>query len=562
MTKGEAVDNVARAPDVLVAIEAELGWRRMTTDGLIVWVKGDGRGIDAFIRSLRALRDPDVAQLSRLLRAINGFFAIVVCGPRFSFAAVDRVRSIPFAFAHRDGRWHVDDRALRLRDRLGLGPGDIDSDAALSVAMSGYSIDNAALYKGLQQLGPGEFVIFGDGAAGGRHSYDFYRPWRPDKPAYDAEKAKRSLRDITLAIVDEMMQGLSGRELVVPLSAGRNSRLIVSAAHHLGYRNVRCFAYGRPGNFEARASWAIAEKLGYPWRFVPTDAGYMRRYFDSSIHERYMAACDTTQSTPFVQDLPQIMQLKEEEFVPADAVLCNGNSGDFISGAHVLPVMQRDATAMSLEARMDRITDALMEKHFALWLALMTSKNRARTAQVLRSAFERAGTALAAPRDDYGLYEYAEFRDRQCKYVISGQRIYEFLGHDWRLPLWDGVYLDFWEGIPLSGKIGQNLYAGMLEDENWGGVWRGMPVNAKTIRPHWIRPIRFAAKLAHAPLGRDRWHRFEKRFFHYWMSGTGSSASVPYRSVAMDRRGARNEVSWLTEIYLERHGVRWKDLAA
>ena len=97
-------------------------------------------------------------------------------------------------------------------------------------------------------------------------------------------RAKSALRDVTLGIIDRMMKSLDGRELVVPLSAGRDSRLIVSAIHHLGYRNVRCFAYGRPGNFEAQASKAIAEKLGFKWRFVPIGTGFMRRYFGSDIH--------------------------------------------------------------------------------------------------------------------------------------------------------------------------------------------------------------------------------------------------------------------------------------
>jgi hypothetical protein len=94
----------------------------------------------------------------------------------------------------------------------------------------------------------------------------------------------------------------------------------------------------------------------------------------------------------------------------------------------------------------------------------------------------------------------------------------------------------------------------MLVAENWGGVWQNLPVNAKTIRPHWLRPIRFAAKLALAPLGRDAWHRFERRYFHFWMAPIGQAGITSYRLVAEDRRGARNAVSWLTENYLNSHG--------
>jgi asparagine synthase (glutamine-hydrolysing) len=559
----DPVGALASRPAVRIAIETDFGWRRARVGGIAVWAKGYGRGTDAagLARRLAEVSKADVATFSSLLSEFDGHFAVAASGERFAFAAVDWVRSIPLGFARCGDHWRIDDQALRLRNHAALTQSDIDQDTVLSIAMAGYAVDVATLYRGLQQLGPGEFILFGENGEPKRHRYYTYRPWRADKPAYDKARVKANLCEVTLGVVDAMMKSLDGRELVVPLSAGRDSRLIVSAAHHLGYRNVRCFAYGRPGNFEAKASQAIAERLGFPWRFVPTGVGFMRRYFKSDVHARYVAFSDTAQSVPFIQDLPQIQCLKDEGFVPPDAVLCNGNSGDFISGAHIVPAMQEEPVDLSPDARMQRIIDALLDKHFALWRALLTPENCARVARALRASFVRAGATLGAPTDDYGLYEYAEFQDRQCKYVITGQRIYEFLGHEWRLPLWTKPYLDFWEGVPLAGKRKQGLYASMLDEENWGGVWQDVPVNAKTIKPDWIRPIRFVAKLAHVPLGREKWHQFEKRYFSYWMGGGTQAAFAPYSAVASDRRGAKNAVSWLTEAYLNRHGCAFDGAA-
>jgi asparagine synthase (glutamine-hydrolysing) len=549
----------ARAePAAAVAIRPEFGWTMAREGEIVVWTKGYGRGANgpALARFLAAHpQNRTAAALERYFNSLDGHFALAANGPGFAVAAVDWVRSIPLAFARCGNTWSIDDQAWRLRGRAGLTARDLDDDAALAVAMSGYTIDTATLYRGLHQLGPGEFVLFAPGEDPSRHRFYCYRPWRADKLAYEPGRAKTALSAVTLQIVDEMMKSLEGRELVVPLSAGRDSRLVVSAARHLGYRNVRCFAYGRAGNFEAEASKAIADKLGFKWRFVETGVRFMRRHFASDAYQRYLDFADTLQSVPFVQDLPQVQALKDEGFIPDDAVLCNGNSGDYISGAHVVPAMQESVPNLSDEARLDRVVEALIGKHFALWKGLLTTGNRTRISAALRASIARAGAAPAAPDDDYGIYEYAEFQDRQCRYVITGQRIYEFLGHAWRLPLWAKSYLDFWESIPLAGKRQQNLYATMLEEENWGGVWRGLPVNAKTIKPDWIRPIRFVAKLAHAPLGRERWHRFERRYFQYWLSPTGASASVPYWMAIRDSSGARNGVSWLAQTYLARHEV-------
>jgi asparagine synthase (glutamine-hydrolysing) len=540
---------------VTVAIQSEYGWRRVRVGEVDLAVKGYGRIEDTakVAAVLARFRDaPTVADAAKLLSTLDGHFALAAMGPDWALAAVDWVRSIPLAWAQGPDGWLIDDQAERLRRTLGLS--EVDQEAALALGMAGYTIDVATIYRGVQQLGPGEFVLFAGGSAPQRHRYYCYRPWRADKPAYDPTRAQKELAELTLGLIDKTMKSIGNRVLAVPLSAGRDSRLIVSAAHHLGYRNIRTFAYGHPGNHEAKTSQAIAERLGLSWRFMPTRVSSMRRYFATDTHASYLTYADTLQSAPFVQDLPQIAALKDDGFIPPDAVLCNGNSGDYISGAHIVPEMRVPASGLSEPERLARIAGALFKKHFALWKVLQTPENRARIERQLRASLARASATLGDPTDDYGLYEYAEFQDRQCKYVITGQRIYEYLGHEWRLPLWDKAYLDFFENVPLEGKVCQGLYAGMLHEENWGGVWGEVPVNAKAIRPHWLRPLRFVAKLAHAPFGADAWHRFERQYFQYWMGGGGHSAIKPYGVAAADRRGARNGIAWLTEAYLNHHG--------
>jgi len=539
-----------------IAIEAEFGWRCHRAPGVTLWLKG---WIDRLAAPELAARlasaAPSPDRLGTLLRETNGHFAIAAVGNGWALAAVDWVRSIPLAAARVDGEWVVDDQPNSLRKRMGLGAGAIDPDAALALGMAGYTIDTASLYRGLEVLGPGEMMVF-DAAHASRHRYFTYRPWRVC--SIDAAAAERALAETTLGVMERTLASLGGRTLVVPLSAGLDSRLIASAARHLGYKNVHCYAYGRAGNFEAEASRAIAEKLGYPWRFVPTTISTQRKFFARETYRRYLDFADSCASVPFVQDMAPLEALKAEGFVPDDAVLANGNSGDYISGLHIVPALRQPPPAtLSAEERWIRITDALYDKHFALWRALRNPARRERITRLLRASIERAGGALGDPAADHGLYEYAEFQDRQCKYVIAGQRIYEFLGHEWRLPLWENAYLRFWEGTPLSLKANQALYVRTLQNADWGGVWSRIPVNRKTIRPNWIRPLRAAVKALHAPFGAERWHRTERRFFQYWMDPTCNTASVPYQTAMCDRRGARHAIAWLTEQYLARHGLDW-----
>lgn len=537
-------------------------WRTLQRNGVTLSFAGT-----AFNASPEAVADtlaklaggPSADDLCKIAFGLDGHFAFAASGDGWAVAAVDRVRSIPVFYARCAGEWTIDNRADRLRRKTGLGPADIDRDAALAIGMAGYSIDRATLYRGLAMLAPGDCVLFCSGQEPQLRRYYTYAPWKIESG--DEQGFQRRLRDVTLAIFEKHLKSLGGRPLVVPLSAGYDSRLVASAAKHLGYRNVRTFTYGRAGNFEADASRAIAERLGFPWQFVPSTVRGQRAYLEGGKHAAYIDFADSCASSPFEQDAAPLIVLKRSGYVPDDAVLANGNSGDYISGNHVLPKLRQPAQGLSETERRERVVSALADKHFSLWQHLRTPENLSRIRDLLHRSIEAANATAPGADADHGVYEYAEFQDRQCKYVITGQRIYEFLGHDWRLPLWDNEYLDFWQGVPLPLKSGQSLYARMLHEENWGGVWTDIPVNDKTIRPLWIVPPRLLAKAAFAPLGVSRWHSFERRFLTYWMDATCNSACVPYWRTAMDRRGARLSVSWLAELYLARHGVNLDDLA-
>ena len=94
----------------------------------------------------------------------------------------------------------------------------------------------------------------------------------------------------------------------------------------------------------------------------------------------------------------------------------------------------------------------------------------------------------------------------------------------------------------------------MLEEANWGGVWGPDWQFEKSIVPAWIRPLRFAAKAAHALKGQAAWHRFEKSWFAWHTDVVGNYAISPYKAVSRDRRGHRNAISWHVDRYLAQKG--------
>ena len=539
---------------------AEFGWRRFAIDGsrsgeTTLWFRGHVHGREpAALAAEVATLAKEADAIGRWLDGLDGHFALVATGPDWAFAAVDPVRSLPLIWARDGDAVIVDHDGPRMAARLGLSVADIDPDMAAAVALSGFTIGDATLYPAVRQLGPGEALVLTGGSAA-VHRYHRWTPWLP-RAAAPAD-LMAPLRALNRQIIDTLIASADGRPILVPLSAGLDSRFVASGLAAAGYRDVRCVAYGLAGNREAEISRMIAARLGLPWTFVPYTQARLRRVFAGADHSRYKAYSDSLTGMHFPQEYLLLTEMMKHHGLTTDTIIVNGQAGDFIAGNHIPPALHQPAAAGDETARRHRVIDALLVKHYKSWAVLRTPARLARIARLLDAEITALGGMPADVAGDHGVYEYCEFQDRQSKYVLNGQRIYEYLGFDWRLPLWDRAYMDFWAAAPLTAKRGEMLYREALIAENWGGVWRDIPINPLRIRPGWLRPIRFAAKLAHAPLGRARWHRFEKRVFDYWMATTCAYAFVPYGRVAGDRRGHFSAIAWHIEDYLRGQGLAY-----
>jgi asparagine synthase (glutamine-hydrolysing) len=533
-------------------LEPSFGWERHDVGQATVWFRGYVHG-----RSAEAVADQAArlgrSELASWLDALDGHYSLVVVRPGSAFAASDPVRSYPLIWARRGDDVFVTHDGPALEDELGLGPRDIESDMALAVAMSGYTIGDATLYSDVRQIGPGEF-LWVDGEDATQERYYRWTPWLPDTGAEVAD-LREPLSRCNAALIEALVKSAAGRPILVPLSAGLDSRLIVSGLKEAGYDTVSCVAYGLPGNREAVTSREIARRLGYDWTFIPYTQRTMRQAFHSADHARYTAYSDSLTGMHFPQEYRLLAEPRRDHAITPDTIVVNGQTGDFIAGNHVPQALFEPGG--SERERLDRIIAAFLAKHYRHWSSLGTPERLETVHRRLESEIAAIGGLPDDPAGDHGIYEYCEYQDRQSKYVLNGQRIYEYMGLDWRLPLWDRAYMDFWAKAPLAAKQRERLYRDVLMRDDWAGVWRSIPTNPTRIRPAWVRPLRFAAKAMHAPLGRARWHRFEKRYFEYWMAGTCAYAAWPYRRVARDRRGHQNVVAWHAAEYLKGKGLAW-----
>jgi len=376
------------------------------------------------------------------------------------FAATDRIRSFPVFYTDQKDSYLVSNSARALYSCV-QSP-SLNIGGLLDFRMAGYTTGHETLISEIHQLQAGELLFCAKKQV--RQIVRYYR-YLPHPTMESAASLLGQLQENTESNFKEIVKEAHGRQIVVPLSSGLDSRLILGLLKELKYKNVFCFSYGPRGNHEARIARQVACHAGYPWNFVPINHALNRKAFLSKEREAYWQFSDNLCAIPSMQDILPIQILLNEKKIRQDAIMINGQTGDFISGGHIPPSLISKNSSSEFK-------NYIFHKHYALRKSLCTLSNRLAINDRLEAFLAGMEQPAKGKTEMAGLYESWEWQERQCKYVVNGQRIYDWLGLEWRLPLWETRYLDFWAKVPWEMKLKQRLYKEYLQKSNYGGLFQ------------------------------------------------------------------------------------------
>ncbi len=526
--------------------QKERGWKQRYHKGVKIHFCGkfNTKYFSHLIKILLSGDQPNLSMLEAHLIGCTNNNSFIIETDRFTFASTDRLRTKPIFYTTVNESIHV---STCPKNIAMWGQNHICPNAALAIQMSGCTIGRETIYEAIFQLCAGEYLF----ASANRLRVSKYSHYITKSPKeLSMEQACKELRNVTLGIFEELRDKLDGTPILIPLSAGYDSRLVISALKFIGTKNLRSVSYGYENGFEVSTAREIALYLGVPWFRITPHSKQKTAFLRSSEFTDYLDYVDNLSSVPFLQDIHHFWELKREHGIDDGTYVINGNTGDFISGNHI-------PADFNENPNVDDIVEKICEKHFSLWKHDVNSQNLADIKIMLTDellSYKNCGEFLNT-KNAFILFESFEFLHRQTKYVISGQQAYEYLGFRWALPLWHGQFIDFWSEVPFQLKIHQRLYRHFLLSENWMGVWQNLPLNKKNITPKWIVYPRLLAKAVHFFSGKESWHRFERRYFQYFMDVTGTYRRFEYQKIIKDCRGARNQMAFLAEEYLTNKGV-------
>jgi len=404
--------------------------------------------------------------ISKLLEK-EGNFCGIHKTPEYTIAYVDRVRSYPLFYSMINNKLYISDRV----EELAIFDDRYDDRSVIELQMSNFVSGKNTIFKNVFQIKPGEVLMYNkNNNEFKKIKYSCYF----SESVFTQTKGELIKKHIHIvdSIFNRIIEKINGKDVLIPLSGGLDSRLVLCKLKSLGCKNIKTFSYGPVGNHDAKWAEKIAKHLDVPWTFVPYSKENVLNFFWSKKRKDYWKFAFNGVSTPFMVDEIAIDYLISKRYISnvENTVIINGQSGDFISGGHVSGYHLKEIDP-DKNYDVDIILNAIMSKHYSLNKILLKKHRNLILDKITKELGVDKGSNY---KGEYliKLYERWECEERQSKYVINGQRSYDYRNISWDLPLWDLEMMKFWVEVPYKYKINQNLYKEYLEQENLYGIFK------------------------------------------------------------------------------------------
>lgn len=420
-------------------------WRsHKLADSSTLWVMGDLSCDAQFVTLL-----DDGGSLTAGLRKIAGHYAAVVVGREEILLIADPIRSYPVFYSVTEDKLRVSDQVSVLAKTGADYAADYDS--RIEFRHGGYVAGSNTLYEGVHQVQAGELVSI---KSTGAISQSFYRQIRYSGLRLEEPTAVDTHFTAALdASMSRFLAHANGRQLVVPLSGGLDSRLLSVHLKDAGYTNVVNFTYGTGRTREVLISEQVAAALEQKWLFCPYDEATIRSVWDTPETADFIEFTHAGASLPHIQDWYAVRWLKDSGLIEDDAI--------FLPGHTIVGNMHNDDILEAESVSRDDIKDLILKHHYTLQPDNSPAHRNVRLQRTIDTFLDQIGYDGSAVSRLTAL-EYWNVRERQTKYINNSVRNYEFFGHDWALPMLDREVYLAWGDLHPNITRNRDWYEGYV----------------------------------------------------------------------------------------------------
>lgn len=428
---------------------------------------------------------PSHPQIQEFLNSVTGCFALVWRRDQSLWMATDIARSRPLLWAVRDGRCVVSDSLHSLiRQDQAL---QLDPIAAEELSLCGFIGGDRTLIKGVQSLGPAELLSWNPDTGVRRYHYFRFRPKLPD----ESSTAQNQLATALTESVRRMLDHAGGRELVIPVSGGVDSRALLAAVQQLGYPRIKTFSFGRRFSRDFRIGCQVAEAYQLPHAKVVYTRRLWKQLWRSTWLSDYLRYAHGGVSVPNFQALPALYTLSTQGWFDRHAIFIPALAGFFPGGClPSLTTLQNldhepsPSTANGTRAQGTRVRETIAQglrrrKLLGARQVALSPEFEQALAEQMDELGVSSSTLGLSDREQYILAsEHWEFQERQPKYIGNSCRYFDFMGYDWWLPMWDRQFVDACAELSFESRVDKSALKGLtvtLERQALGPHYRAPP---------------------------------------------------------------------------------------
>lgn len=411
----------------------------------------------------------------RLIPMLDGCWALVMQAcDGIVLAAVDRSRSIPLFYAQTSEGYILTDTPDNIHDK---NPNfEIDPVSAAEFLLSGYVSGSETLYKGIYKVQPGELVEFridGSTATHVQHRYFQYFPKDQSRKSWD--ELEEELEQILETTFARIAVFLKGKQVVLPLSGGYDSRLIAWMLKKYGIENVLCYTYGVSANPQRVIAEQVAQTLGFEWRFIEYNAERWAKCMSGSKMSGYWDYASRGVSSPHLQDFPAVFELASEFRSGDHPVFLPGHVGDAWACEFAVRRLNEEYPHPPSEyhSQYNNILDssvvsAIVYRHLNLWPIAPRMWAVEPWISVARKIDDEVrGYENQRESDIWRFIEWV-LRNRTALWIVNSCRCFEYFGALFMLPLGTNEIIDFFRRLPMEYLLNRGLYAATLKNRIFG----------------------------------------------------------------------------------------------
>lgn len=387
----------------------------------------------------------DITVLGNKLREINGNFCLIIKKENNVYLCSDRTQSFPVLYYLEDDDIIISDSVsyIQSKQRLKLREQSLKEMVSMGVA-----IGDKTLYENLFVVEAAQIVKI-DLTSGKIDKYTYFQHKHGEYYGENYSELSEKLDQVLYNMFKHIKESIKDRLIVVPLSGGYDSRLVVTSLKKLNIKNVLCVSYGTYINKEVKVARKLANSLGYRWIYVKQTKQEIENLANDTDFWKCMKEISGASAIPYLQNFA-IYKLKKEGRIPSDAVVMTGNSGDVLEGDQMPECFEEKRYYSRNE-----LLNAILNKHFRL-AGPKGASDQNINESIIDLYLDKQRYSYEEVND---IYELFNWRERQSQFLFNDGLFYsDFCGLEWYFPLWDINFVNFWLHVPMELRYKRKFY--------------------------------------------------------------------------------------------------------